>query len=91
MVYLLYTPGVFKLTWKLIRVMLNEKTVAKVKFVSDDKLQDTLLSAIDKSVLVDIYGGDRPWKSVPCPNNVDGESVQEYDEAACKKSGIYFE
>jgi len=55
--YFLNGGAVFETAWKLIAPLLNERTSAKIQFVSGDDIAPTLLKVIDESVLPTRYGG----------------------------------
>ena len=40
--------------------------------------------------LIRTRGGDRPDDEIPCPNYPGHDNVEEYDEAQCKESGVYY-
>jgi hypothetical protein len=88
-IFLVNTPIMFRATWALVKMMLAQKTIDKVVFVTED-VAETLMEYIPAEVLPQSYGGEQPDDEVPCPNFPGVDNVEEYDEAQCKESGLYF-
>lgn len=56
-IYTLHAPGLFWGSWKMIEPFLDDVTKAKIVFVDDDKVEETLLKDISKEELPTTYGG----------------------------------
>ncbi|KAG0567364.1 hypothetical protein KC19_7G129700 [Ceratodon purpureus] len=56
-VYTLHTPSLFWGFWKMVEPFLDDVTKAKIVFVEDDKIEETLLRDISKEELPTVYGG----------------------------------
>eukprot|EP00300_Choanocystis_sp_HF-7_P016113 c1929_g1_i1.p1 GENE.c1929_g1_i1~~c1929_g1_i1.p1 ORF type:complete len:243 (+),score=43.75 c1929_g1_i1:27-755(+) len=68
-VYLTHVPWIFQQAWKIIRPWIDERTAAKISFVSDDQIAPLLSERIDQEVLPREYGGSADMPGVP---NVPG-------------------
>jgi hypothetical protein len=70
-VYVLHAPTVFWGAWKMMLPFLDPVTRAKITFVDDDKIEETLLRDINKEEIPTIYGGLKelvPFEVAQPPN-----------------------
>jgi len=56
-IFALHTPSLFWNCWKMMLPFVDDVTKAKIVFVEDDKIEETLLRDISKEELPTIYGG----------------------------------
>uniref|UniRef100_A0A7I4ESF5 CRAL-TRIO domain-containing protein n=1 Tax=Physcomitrium patens TaxID=3218 RepID=A0A7I4ESF5_PHYPA len=58
-VYALHIPQLFWAFWKLVHPFLDDVTKAKISFVEDDKIEETLLKDISLEEIPTLYGGSK--------------------------------
>jgi len=56
--YIVNTPWIFSMAWKLVSPWLNEKTLSKIHILPNDRYQALLREAIDPKHIPDFLGGE---------------------------------
>jgi len=56
--YIVNTPWIFSMCWKLVSPWLNDKTLSKIHILPNDKFKQMLRDAIDPKHIPDFLGGE---------------------------------